>query len=69
MAVDKLEIEHHLTAKGWIAGNSWWFGRLQGGEEAVPENRVLTVIERTYQASAYSPESVTFPRNVPCARC
>lgn len=60
MAVDKLEIEYHLTAQGWQSGNTWWFGQPHTPEKEPPSDRLITVIERTYQASAYSRESVTF---------
>lgn len=61
MAVDHLEIDYHLTPKGWIPGNSRLFGKLHGnGELLPPPDRVLTVRERTYQRSQYSSESISF---------
>ena len=55
MAVDRVEREFHLTLHGWIDGtfDSMFTGR---DVKPIPEDRILTLIHRTYQRSAYSPE-------------
>lgn len=42
MSVDNFRQEFHLTPNGWIAGNSWFYGRLQ---EAAPTPRPFNAVE------------------------
>ena len=55
MAYDNLETDHHLTPRGWVDGDSRFFGKTDVSRE-IPKDRVLTLTHKTYQQSAYSRE-------------
>ncbi len=58
MAVDDLEREYHLTPNGWVKGTSFCFGNTDK-EITPPPDRVLTIVERTYQSSRRSQEEIS----------
>jgi hypothetical protein len=53
MSVDDYEQEYHLTPRGWEAGDSFFYGHPQKNL-APPQDRVLTVADRTEQSSRFS---------------
>lgn len=58
MAVDDFKTEYHLTPNGWIEGTTRFFSHVQKHVDA-PTDRLLTVEERVYQSSGYSPEEIS----------
>jgi len=56
MAADDCSTEYHLTPKGWVIGTSYFFSNVNGKEIAPPIDRVLTLVGRTFQRSAWSPD-------------
>jgi hypothetical protein len=58
MAYDDVETEWHLTPRGWIQGTRWFFGKTDK-EIPPPHDRVLTMVDRTYQRSGWSKEENT----------
>lgn len=58
MAVDDLEHEYHLTPNGWVNGTTYFFGNTDK-ELPPPPDRVLTMVEKTYQSSRWSKEEIS----------
>jgi hypothetical protein len=54
MSADNYEQDYHLTPRGWEVGDSFYYGSPQKNLPP-PTDRVLTVADRTEQASPFSP--------------
>jgi hypothetical protein len=54
MSVDDYEDEYHLTPRGWVEGDSYYYGKPQKNI-APPKDRVLTLVDHTEQSSRFAP--------------
>lgn len=57
MAVDRVEIEYHLTPRGWVTGSVDSMFHADNVTVEAPPDRVVTLTHKTYQSSGWSPET------------
>ncbi|MCK4947706.1 MAG: hypothetical protein KAR07_10225 [Spirochaetes bacterium] len=60
MAVDDLEIEYHLTSRGWVEGTHKFFGNVDGEKIESPQDTVETWVKNIYQRSGWSGEEISW---------
>ena len=58
MSYDNTTNEWHLTLKGWVHGNYYYYSKLQGEDKTPPEDRVETWNKEMTQASGWSLEVI-----------
>lgn len=56
MAVDRVEIDYHLTPRGWVRGDVSSMFSKQNSTAEIPSDRVLTLTHKTSQSSGWSRE-------------